>query len=99
MQQPKILMLRDPRNLMLAVGLAQILEIYCESSLQAQHNYRFPTQAWDTLLEQKARLDSLGENWQWGAEDLKYTDIEAPAKVKERLMTSGVYRPAINLDS
>ena len=48
-------------------------------------------------MKQKALLDSLGERWSWGEEDLKYTDIEAPAKVKEMLMTRGLYRSVVNL--
>ena len=36
--------LRDPRNLVLAVGLAQLLEPYCDESITSQHSSHFPTQ-------------------------------------------------------
>ena len=36
--------LRDPRNLVLAVGLAQLLEPYCDASITSQHSSHFPTQ-------------------------------------------------------
>ena len=37
--------MRDPRNLLLAIGHGQVLELYCRASLQSNHSYRFPTQA------------------------------------------------------
>ena len=36
---------RDPHNLLLAVGLSQLLEKYIHASLQSQHSRQFPTQA------------------------------------------------------
>ena len=67
--------------MLLSVGLAQVLEIYCEASLQSQHSSRFPTQAWDIVTEKKDELQKLSVQWTWGTEDLVYTDIEAPSKV------------------
>ena len=87
--------LRDSRKLLLAVGLAQLLELYTEASLQSQHSRRFPTQAWAVNSEMKAKVAALGERWEWGEEDLRYAGIEAPVKVKDRLVEEGKYRPAV----
>ena len=78
--------MRDPRNLLLALGICQLLEIYCEASVQSQHSKRFPTQAWVTVNEMKEELGRLKEKWTWGDEPLKFVDIEAPATVKARLL-------------
>ena len=54
--------MRDPRNLLLAVGLAQLLELYVEASLQAQHSTRFPTQAWSIVIEMREKVAILSNN-------------------------------------
>ena len=38
----------------------------------------------------------MGEKWSRGKEDLKYAEIEAPEKVKDRLLLEGRYRPAVS---
>jgi hypothetical protein len=89
--------LRDPRNLLLAIGLAQLLELYTVASLQSQHSYRFPTQAWSVIKEMRAKVAALGERWSWGEEELRFAATEAPAAVKERLVQEGRYRPVVSL--
>ena len=91
----KVQKLRDPRFILLVVGLAQIMEAYCEVSLEGQYSSHFPTQVWDSVESNRSEMQLLAENWTWGWKDLKYTDIEAPEKIKDRLMTEGVYRPKI----
>jgi hypothetical protein len=77
----KLSKMRDPRNLLLAIGLGQVLELYCRASLQSQHSYRFPTQAWATIVKVKEELDTLNKKWKWKEDGLKYIDIEAPALI------------------
>jgi hypothetical protein len=88
--------LRDPRNLLLAVGLAQLLELYTLASLEAQHSRRFPTQAWSVVMEMRDKVEVLGERWEWGQEELQYAGIEPPAVVKERLVEEGTYKPKVS---
>jgi hypothetical protein len=88
--------LRDPRNLLLAVGLAQLLELYTVASLQAQHSRRFPTQAWSVVMQMREKVAALGERWEWGQEELQYAGIEPPAVVKERLVKEGIYKPKVS---
>ena len=77
--------LQDPRNLLLAVGLAQLFEYYCNVSVNSQHSSFFPTQCWDLVYTVK-----LGECWEWSSEPLKYCDIEPPEKLVARLQEEGV---------
>ena len=93
--EKKILKLRDPRLLLLLIGLAQILVIYSEVSLDAQTADYLPSQVWDTIEKKKAELSQLASNWKWCEDDLKFVDIEAPAKIVKRLLESGVYRPKV----
>ena len=88
---------RDPRNLLLAVGLSQLLEKYIHASLQSQHSRRFPTQAWKVVSQIREEVTALEEKWSWGKEELKYAGIEAPEKVKDRLLSEGLYKPAVSL--
>ena len=92
----KLSKLRDPRQLLLTVGLAQTLELYTTASLQSQHYKRFPTQAWAVVMKMREEVRALGQNWVWEEKDLKYAGIEAPSKVKERLVTEGRYRPKVS---
>jgi hypothetical protein len=88
--------LRDSRNLLLVVGLAQLLELYTVASLQSQHSRRFPTQAWAVISEMRDKVARLGDKWVWGEEDLRYAGIEAPAVVVKRLKEEGKYRPKVS---
>ena len=87
---------RDPRNLLLASGLSQLLEKYTHASLQSQHSRRFPTQAWTVVAQMREEVKALGEKWSWGDEELRYAGIESPVKVKERLVSEGRYRPTVS---
>lgn len=93
----KLSKLRDSRNLLLAIGLAQVLELYCRASLQSQHSYRFPTQAWAAIVGVKEELEALRNRWKWKEVPLVYTDIQAPATIVKILMETGVYRPELRL--
>ena len=91
--------LRDPRNLLLAAGMGQLVEHYVKASVEAQHTYRFPTQAWSVVLEMREKVGALGEEWCWGEEELEFTGLEAPAKVKQRLLEEGKYVPLVKKGS
>ena len=84
--------LRDPRFVLLLVGLAQIVELYCEVSLEGQEATHLPTQVWKSVVLNKQELELLSEHWLWGHKDLKYTSLEPPEKIVERITESGVYR-------
>ena len=90
--------LRDPRNLLLAVGLGQLLEHYCTVSVNAQHSSFFPTQCWDLVNIVKEKLMKLGQCWEWSSEALEYVDIEAPAKIVRRLQDDGTYTPMVRVE-
>lgn len=94
--QAKLVKLRDPRFLLKLVGLAQIMEAYCEVSLEGQYSYHLPTQVWDSVHNNKEKLELLGQAWEWHDKDLKYTDCEAPKKIVERLVETAVYRPKVH---
>ncbi len=68
-----------------------------KASLQLQHSTHFPTQAWDSIITNKGKVEKLARKWTWGEEELKYTGMEAPSKVKERLEQEGLYRPVLKL--
>ena len=60
--EKKIKKLRDPRFLLLLIGLAQILVIYSEVSLDAQTADYLPSQVWDKIETKKAELRQLASN-------------------------------------
>ena len=93
----KLSKLRDPRNLLLVVGLAQLLELYCRASLQSQHYRRFPSQAWKVVISMREEVTKLRDKWTWFEEDLQYTGCEAPSKVVELLVEEARYRPKVTL--
>ena len=74
--EKKITRLRDPRFLLLLIGLAQILVIYSEVSLDAQTADYLPSQVWDKIETKKAEIKQLANNWKWSEVDLKFVDIE-----------------------
>ena len=56
--------MKDAKNLLFVIGLMQILEVYAEVSLTAQHAQYFPTQVWSDINSAKAKLRSLAEEWE-----------------------------------
>ena len=89
--------IRDPRNTLLSLGLAQVLELYCKASLQAQHNFRFLSQAWAVVKNMRERLESLAQEWKWSTEELEFAGTEAPAAIVQRIKETGMYRPVVPL--
>jgi hypothetical protein len=65
------------------------------TSLQVQHSTRFLTQTWDAIISKRAKVKELSKKWIWSKEDLKYTGIEALARVLQRLQQEGIYRPVL----
>ena len=63
--------MKDAKNLVFIIGLMQILEVYAEVSLSAQHAQYFPTQVWTEINSAKEKLRDLSENWKWLDEELK----------------------------
>ena len=88
--------LRDPRNLVLAVGLAQLLEPYCDASISSQHSTHFPTQNWESINAALYKLESLAARWEWSPESLKHCDIEAPKNVIEKIREHNIYEPVMS---
>ena len=54
--------LRSAENLLLTIGLMQLLEIYAAVSLEAQHSFHFPVQVWDKISKAKEQLSKLSEH-------------------------------------
>ena len=63
---------RDPRNLLLAVGLAQLLELYTTASVLSQHYTRFPTQTWTVLRSMRTEVEQLSKGWTWSDKPLDH---------------------------
>lgn len=91
----KLAKLRDPKFLLLLVGLSQVMELYCEVSLEGQYSDHLPSQVWELVVKNREKLRLLAEEWTWGWKDLKYVDIEAPDKIVKRLLEDGIYRPKV----
>ena len=74
----------------------QILEIYAEASLSAQHASYFPTEVWSVIKAAKEHLRSLSENWNWEDKDLKLGQCGNPNKLVNEIMTTGTYKPHVS---
>ena len=44
----------------------------------------------------RQKVADLGDKWKWEEENLIYAGIEAPSKVKDRLVKDGTYRPTVS---
>jgi predicted amino acid racemase len=59
----KVKKLRDPRFLLRLVGLGQIMETFCEVSLEGQYSDDLPSEVWDSVVQNKAEPELLADNW------------------------------------
>ena len=51
--------LQSAKNLLLTIGIMQLLEIYASVSLEAQHSFHFPVQVWQKISSAKMELSKL----------------------------------------
>ena len=89
--------LRDPRLLLTAIGVAQLLEIYVLCSMMSQHSQQFPTQAWGVVNEMKKKVEALSKKWEWSNKRLEFAGTEAPSKIKDMVLDESLYRPLVTL--
>ena len=87
--------LRWSANLVKTIGVVQLLEIYASTSLEAQQSTHFPTQVWTSINDAQKKLRDLAEKWTWSKESLKFSMIEAPSVIIDRLVDESIYRPKI----
>ena len=87
--------LENGRNLVFTLGLAQLLEMYSEVSLESQHALHFPVQVWVKILQAKENLAKLANHWEWSKESLKLAGIGTPKIIIDRLLETGVYVPFV----
>ena len=59
-------LMKDSKHVMFVIGLMQILEIYAEVSLSAQHANYFPTQVWSAIIAAKEEIRQLSQEWKTG---------------------------------
>ena len=88
--------MKDAKNLIFVIGLMQILEVYAEVSLTAQHSQYFPTQVWSEINSAKEKLRNLSEKWEWLDQELKLGQCGNPRLLLERIMTKHVYQPHVS---
>ena len=87
--------LRSPRNLLLTIGIMQLLEIYASVSLEAQYSFHFPVQVWSKICSAKEELTKLSENWSWNQAPLKIGGIGSPRFIVDTLSSRGTYTPYV----
>jgi hypothetical protein len=91
----KLEKLRNPVNLVKTLGVLELLEIYAETSLEAQYSKHFPSQVWSSIIKAQAKLEQLASCWKWSVNDLNYSVVEAPSNVINRLIEKAEYKPKI----
>ena len=87
--------LRSAENLLLTIGMMQLLEIYASVSLEAQHSFHFPVQVWHKISSAKDELTKLSENWAWCQTPLKIGGIGSPSFIVETLSSNGTFTPYV----
>ena len=87
--------LKEPKTILEAVGVCQLLEIYGKTSLEAQYTKHFPTQVWKRVKEAEAELVILAEKWEWSEKELTKASLESPKVILDRLKTEGKYVPKL----
>ena len=65
----------SPRNLLLALGLCQILDIYSKCSVLVQRSDSFPVSTWQEIRALQLSIDMLAEQWQWPDDNLKFAEV------------------------
>ena len=77
------------------VGYCQLLDLYCECSLESQHSRKFPTSTLMAIMKLEEKLENLGKNWVWENKNLKFAGFGSPATIIQDLF-NGIYHPYIS---
>lgn len=91
----KLQALKSPKNILEAVGVCALLEIYAKASLEAQHSKHFPSQVWKRIKAAEAELEKLSQEWEWSEGELRKAGLEAPKKIVDRLKAEAKYIPQL----
>ena len=89
-------LMKDSKHILFVIGLMQILEIYAEASMGAQHATYFPTEVWAMIKAAKDDLKELAENWKWKESDLKLGQCGNPSLLVNQIMSTGIYSPHVS---
>ena len=87
--------LRSAKNLLLTIGMMQLLEIYSSVSLEAQHSFHFPVQVWSKITTAKEELSKLANSWSWFQSPLKLAGTGSPSFIIDTLAKLGTFTPYV----
>ena len=89
-------LMKDAKHVLFVIGLMQILEIYAEVSLSAQHANFFPTEVWSVITAAKEKLRKLTTKWEWEDKFLKLGQCGNPSILVNEIMTRQTYTPHVS---
>ena len=84
----------NARNLLLALGLCQILDAYSKCSVLVQSSNSFPVSTWQKIRVLQLTIDNMAAKWNWKDEDLEFAEVGNPASHVEK-MRVGQYIPFV----
>ena len=87
--------LTSPRNILLALGLCQILDIYSKCSVLVQRSDSFPVSTWQQIIALQLSIDMLAEQWQWKDDNLVFAEVGNPSAHIRRMKEEGRYIPHV----
>ena len=87
--------LRDAEVLFSSIGIGQLLEHYCEASLEVQYASHLPIQSWDRIDKTKEKLKQLGDQWTWSNSNLKMANFGIPDNLISSILLNGEYTPVV----
>ena len=90
--------IRSAKNIMMILGIMEILEIYAVASLASQNSLWFPTQIMQSINEAKEKIKALSEEWKWSENDLEISGIGSPNQQIQNLK-KGIYKAHVPLNS
>ena len=87
--------LRSSENFVQVLGILQLLELYAEVSLDAQHTKFFPSQVWSSIKNAQSQLEALSNEWKWSEQRLKFSVMDSPKAIVETLVSESRYEPKL----
>ena len=90
--------IRSAENMMMILGIMEILEIYAVASLDSQNSFWFPTQIMQSINEAKTKIKALAIKWKWSEHSLEISGIGSPKSHIENLK-KGAYKAHVPVNS
>ena len=83
-------------NLLMFIGVSQILSMYTTTSKISQGASTFPTTVLGSIVNLDKKLEELSDKWSWSTEKMEGLQLGPPDLIVDRMENDGIFEPKLD---